>query len=380
MDRGDLNTRHFGDSLGYLAMLEDGEYRLASEGRATHVSGCHGTPIVDQDQVAHSPSGQSELKDLGYIVSPSGLLAQRFGDINAPKSTISKRANSTVTGIGVIAGGVLVAFLAVLLLGVLPCYLKRRRARRQKPNVVDTENVTVTQVPHETYNKETPMPFAKPLSVVKEESLRSVLTLSHASSETAVHTGETEERRSPPPLTRPLGTPNLPLSPSFSLRRPGDRRTRETLVPASPPRVLLRPNSADNDRDRGQFGDNNVPAAAPMRSRSVRFAERNSRAMPSSPQTSLPNPWGSGENYSAPPPPLLPGSSSERVQMFQLPESATPEQAPRRTRSLKAAGLPRNPRDLPVSLRGETRSPSISDSASDYSRSVGDARYQSRAV
>lgn len=60
-----------------------------------------------------------------------------------------------MTGIGVIAGGVLVAFLAVLLLGVLPCYLKRRRARRQKPNVVDTENVTVTQVPHETYNKET---------------------------------------------------------------------------------------------------------------------------------------------------------------------------------------------------------------------------------
>jgi hypothetical protein len=58
-----------------------------------------------------------------------------------------------VTGIGVIAGGVLVAFLAVLLLGVLPCYLKRRRARRQKPDVVDTEKVT--QVPHETYTKET---------------------------------------------------------------------------------------------------------------------------------------------------------------------------------------------------------------------------------
>jgi hypothetical protein len=60
-----------------------------------------------------------------------------------------------VTGIGVIAGGVLVAFLAVLLLGVLPCYLKRRRARRQKPNAVDTEKATVTQVPYEAYNKET---------------------------------------------------------------------------------------------------------------------------------------------------------------------------------------------------------------------------------
>jgi hypothetical protein len=215
---------------------------------------------------------------------------------------------------------------------------------------------------------------------VKEESLRSVLTLSHASSETAVHTFETDERRSPPPLTRPQGTPtlNLPLSPSPSLRRPGDRTTRETLVPTSPQRVLLRPDGADNDRDRGQFG-HNASTAAPMRSRSVRFAERNSRAMPSSPQTLLPNPWGSGEN-TPPQPPLLSGSSSERVHMFQLPESVTPEQTPRRARSLKAAGLPRNPRDMPVSLRAETRSPSIPDSASDYSRSVGDARYQSRAI
>lgn len=63
--------------------------------------------------------------------------------------------SSTVTGIGVIAGGVLIALLAVLLLGVLPCYLKRRRSRRQKPKVADTEKVTVTQVPQETYNKET---------------------------------------------------------------------------------------------------------------------------------------------------------------------------------------------------------------------------------
>src|ERR1700677_2476687 len=37
MDRGDLNPRHFGDSLGHLAMLEDGEYRLASEGESTIV-------------------------------------------------------------------------------------------------------------------------------------------------------------------------------------------------------------------------------------------------------------------------------------------------------------------------------------------------------
>ncbi|KAN0134159.1 hypothetical protein V8E53_007931 [Lactarius tabidus] len=377
MDQGGLNPRHFGDSSGYPVVVEDGEYILVSEGHATHGSGSHGTPIVDQDQVAHSPSGQSEPEDLGYIVSPSGLLAQPLGEINAPKSTISKRANSTVTGIGVIAGGVLVAFLAVLLLGVLPCYLKRRRARRQKPNAVDTEKATVTQVPYEAYNKETPLSFAKPLSVVNEESLRSVLTLSHASSETAVHTVETEERRSPPPLTRPPGTPNRPLSPPSSLRRLGDR-TRETLVPTSPQRVLLRPDGADNDRDRGQLG-HNAPTAAPMRSRSVRFAERNSRAMPSSPQTLLPNPWGNGEN-TPPQQTLLPGSSSERVHMFQLPESATSEQTPRRARSLKAAGLPRNPRDLPVSLRAETRSPSIPDSASDYSRSAADARYQSRAI
>jgi hypothetical protein len=99
---------------------------------------------------------------------------------------------------------------------------------------------------------------------VNEESLRSVLTLSHASSETAVHTVETEERRSPPPLTRPPGTPNRPLSPPSSLRRLGDR-TRETLVPTSPQRVLLRPDGVDNDRDRGQLG-HNAPAAAPMRS------------------------------------------------------------------------------------------------------------------
>ena len=215
--------------------------------------------------------------------------------------------------------------------------------------------------------------------MVKEESLRSVLTLSHASSETAVHTFETGERRSPPPLTRPLGTPNLPLSPSSSFRRPGDR-TRETLVPVSPARVLLRPDSANNDRGRVQVRDN-APAPAPMRSRSVRFAERNSRAIPSSPHSLLPNPWGNGESYTPSQPPLLSGSSSERVQMFQLPESATPEQAPRRARSLKAAGLPRNPRDMPVSMRAETRSPSIPDSASDYSRSaVGDTRYQSRAI
>ena len=147
-------------------------------------------------------------------------------------------------------------------------------------------------------------------------------------------------------------------------------------MPVSPPRVLLRPDSTNNDRDLAQVWDN-APATAPMRSRSVRFAERNSRAMVSSPQSLLPNPWGSGENYSPPPlpPPQLTGPPSERVPMFQLPESATPE-----ARSLKAAGLPRNPRDMQVSLRAETRSPSIPDSASDYSRSVGDGRYQSRAL
>ena len=215
--------------------------------------------------------------------------------------------------------------------------------------------------------------------MVKEESLRSVITLSHASSETAVQMVETEARRSPSPLTRPLGTHNLPLSPSPPLRRPGDR-TRETLVPASPPRVLLRPDNLNNDRGRVQVRDNS-PAAAPMRSRSVRFAERNSRAIPSSPHSLLPNPWGNGESFTSPPAPLLSVSSPDRVQMFQLPESAAPQQAPRRARSLKAAGLPRNPRDMPVSMRAETRSPSIPDSASDYSRSVvGDARYQIRAI
>jgi hypothetical protein len=57
-----------------------------------------------------------------------------------------------VTGIGVIAGGILIAFMAILLLGVLPCYLKRRRARRQKPNVVGAENGTFTQMRHEADN------------------------------------------------------------------------------------------------------------------------------------------------------------------------------------------------------------------------------------
>jgi hypothetical protein len=60
-----------------------------------------------------------------------------------------------VTGIGVIAGGVLIALLAVLLLGVFPCYLKRRRARLQKPKVVDTEDGTLTPAHHESYNSGT---------------------------------------------------------------------------------------------------------------------------------------------------------------------------------------------------------------------------------
>lgn len=108
------------------------------------------------------------------VSSSSGLRAQRFGDINAPNTYIFKRAkyvlslhlsyfnittgaltSSTVTGIGVIAGGILVAFVAILLLGVLPCYLKRRRARMQKPNVVEAENGTVTQIRHKPDNSET---------------------------------------------------------------------------------------------------------------------------------------------------------------------------------------------------------------------------------
>jgi len=374
MDRDDSSPFHFLDSSGYPArvapILGDGEYSsigLVSEGRATS----HGTPILDQDEVArsnHAKSGRGDPKDLGYILS--GLHAQQLGDINAPKSIISKRANSTVMGIGVIAGGVLVALLAVLLLGILPCYLKRRRARREKTIIVGTENGTTTQMRQETYNNETPLP--KPLSVVKEESIRSILSLSLASSETAVHTVEAEERRSPPPITRPLGTANLPSSPLPSLRRPGDR-TEETIVIAPPQRVLVRPDSADRGRDRVRVED--TASVAPMRSRSVRFAERNSRQMPLPAQSRLSNPWGSG---GAPPPPL-PGSSFERVQLFRLPESAPPERPPRRARSLKAAGLPRSPRDLPVSVRAETRSPSIPDSTSEYSRS-GDARHQSRAV
>ena len=200
--------------------------------------------------------------------------------------------------------------------------------------------------------------------------MRSVLSLSFASSETAVQTVESEERRSPTPSTRPLGSAYLPSSPSPSFRRPGDR-TGVTPVVAPPPRLLLRPDSAHNNRARGQF--ETIATPAPMRSRSVRFAERNSRA--TSAQSILPNPWGSGES---PPPTSLPGSSYERVGLFRLPESAPPERPPRRARSLKAAGLPRTPRDLPVSLRAETRSPSIPDSVSEYTSAGEDFRRSSR--
>lgn len=210
---------------------------------------------------------------------------------------------------------------------------------------------------------------------MKEESIRSALSLSLASSETAIQTVETEERRSPLPFNRPLGTAYLPSSPSSSLRPPGDR-SRETFVLASPPRLMLRPDSANHDRGRRQLEDN--APAAPMRSRSVRFAERNSRPLPSPAQRPLPNPWGSGEG--PPPQPPLSGASFERVALFQLPDSASPERPPRRARSLKAAGLPRNPRDFPVSLRAETRSPSIADSASEYRSSYGDARRSSRPI
>jgi hypothetical protein len=37
MDRGNLNPRHLGDSSGYMAMDEDGEFRLVSGGESTLV-------------------------------------------------------------------------------------------------------------------------------------------------------------------------------------------------------------------------------------------------------------------------------------------------------------------------------------------------------
>lgn len=201
---------------------------------------------------------------------------------------------------------------------------------------------------------------------MKEESIGSIYSLSPTSSETAVPMAESEERRRPPPLTRPVGS--VPLSPSTSLRRFGDR-TGETVVIAPPPRLLLRPGSADNDRDRGQLVN-----SAPARSRSVRFAGpgRNGRATPTSAQSFLPNPWDGGE--SAPP---LSGLSPERVRLFHLPAvpaSAPPGRPSRRAQSLRATGLPRNPRDLPVSLRDETRSLSIHESVWDQRRSFADAR------
>ncbi|KAH9055405.1 hypothetical protein EDB87DRAFT_1641161 [Lactarius vividus] len=284
-------------------------------------------------------------------------------------------------GIGVIAGGILVACLAVLLLGLLPCYLKRRRARLQKPDVVDTENGAITQVRHESDNSVTS--FTKPLSVVKEESIRSVTSVSQASSETAVPTVETEERRSPPPSSRPVvRAGSLPSSPSSSLRRFGDR-AGGTPMPAPPPPLLVRPGSADSDHDRG-FLDGNASASAPARSRSVRFAERNSNGRvtrtPSSAHSILPNPWDKGES-----PPPLPGSSFEQAlyQLPPVPESAPPARPSRRAQSLRAAGLPRSPRDprdFPVPLRAETRSPSIRETASEHRKSFADARRPIRPI
>ncbi len=52
-------------------------------------------------------------------------------------------------GIGVIVGGILVACVAVLLLGLLPCYLKRRRELLRKPDVVGAANGPATQVHHD---------------------------------------------------------------------------------------------------------------------------------------------------------------------------------------------------------------------------------------
>ena len=207
--------------------------------------------------------------------------------------------------------------------------------------------------------------FAKSLSVVKEESIRSIPSLSLASSETAVTTAEMGERRSPPPFARPVGS--LPSSPSTSYRRFGE--AGETIVIAPPPRLLLR--SADNDRDQGRLVDN---GPVPVRSRSVRFAERSDRVTSPSAQSLLPNPWDRGGS----PPPLPVPSSEREVRLFPLP--AVPESSPpvrpsgsRRAHSLRATGLPRSPRDFPVSLRAETRSLSIHESLSDHRRSFGDA-------
>ncbi|KAI9444061.1 hypothetical protein H4582DRAFT_2095407 [Lactarius indigo] len=365
-------------------MLEDGGYRFFFEGHTTLIgtfSRSYGTPAVANQGPAprskRAIPGQKDPPDIGYI--SSGLRAQRFGEINALNASIAKRSNSTVTGIGVIAGGILVACVAVLLLGLLPCYLKRRRARLRKPDVVDTENGATTQTHQESDNSVTPFP--KPLSVVKEESIKSVTSVSQASSETAVPTVETEERRSPPPSSRPVvRAGSLPSSPSSSLRRFGDR-TGGTPMPAPPPPLLVRPGSADSDHDRGQL---DTIASAPARSRSVRFAGpgRDGRVTrtPSSAHSILPNPWDSGES-----PPPLPESSFERApyQLPAVPESAPPVPPSRRAQSVRVAGLPRSPRDprdFPVTLRAETRSPSIRETASEHRRSFVDARRPIRPI
>ncbi|KAH9164563.1 hypothetical protein EDB89DRAFT_409317 [Lactarius sanguifluus] len=359
-------------------MHGDGGYRFFSEGLAPS----HSTPAVANQgpalRLKRAISGQRDPPDLGYISSVfSGLPSQRFGEINVLNTSISKRSNSTAMGIGVIAGGILVACLAVLLLGLLPCYLKRRRARLRKPDVVDTENGAITQVHHGSDSSVTS--FAKPLSVVKEESIRSVTSISQASSETAVPTVETEERRSPPPSSRPvMRAGSLPSSPSSSLRRFGDRAGGAPM-PAPPPPLLVRPDGADSDHDRGFLNGN---ASAPARSRSVRFAGPNGRVTrsPSPAHSIFPNPWDRGE--SSPP---LPGSSFERAlyQLPPVPESAPPVPPPRRAYSLRAPGLPRSPRDprdFPVSLRAETRSPSIRETASEHRKSFVDARQPIRPI
>ncbi|KAH9005583.1 hypothetical protein EDB86DRAFT_3071345 [Lactarius hatsudake] len=256
--------------------------------------------------------------------------------------------------------------------------IKRRRDRLRKPAVVDTENGAITQVHHESDSSITS--FAKPLSVVKEESIRSV---SQASSETAVPTVETEERWSPPPSSRPVARKgSLPSSPSSSLRRFGDRAGGAPM-PAPPPALLLRPGSPKSDYDRG-FLDGS--ASAPARSRSVRFAERNGNGRvtrtPSSAHSILPNPWDRDRGESPPP---LPGSSFERprYQLPAVPESAPPVPPPRRAYSLRAPGLPRSPRDprdFPVSMRAETRSPSIRETASEHRKSFADARRPIRPI
>ena len=61
----------------YITAIRANNARLGVWTNSTTLMACrlmdtfcrsHDASLVDQDQVAHSPSDQSELKDLGYIV------------------------------------------------------------------------------------------------------------------------------------------------------------------------------------------------------------------------------------------------------------------------------------------------------------------------